>query len=821
MPSHSKLSRPSPRRPAVRLALALAALLLGVLSIAPLARAQERPPEITILHTAIGAPTPGGLPLSIFFALRDQNGNVVPRSVLGLDGAQGELTVKPEGGQAFPPVPITVGTPQTPIKIALVIDRSGSMNQLVGSASGGEQRPLDAIVRDAAVESIKAAPEQAEFAVFSFAERIEQQSDGFLRRVDQSQLIEDAIRRFTTNPSGTGNTCISDAALKAIETLNAAGDDSGVERKAVILFTDGLDKEADKPGNANNCTNADFSSVIRSAQLSSGTIIPIYTIWPCTEPCDQDQRVGLENLARETRGASAIGSLQEVGTLFQRVMELLNSQWVVTSNVLANQGNNTATLEVRLDNGGSRLPAAAPFLSPVTISPRPTIAVALQRYNPDKDSFEVTLGITNPGGVGQIVASVYNSENGGTLIGQEQSFDAPGETISFTLPTDGMQAGETFYLRVSGTGQDGQPLADGEGQPLRVVYNFEYQPKLSYSIGAVTPEYRENDPRLAIAVAARGAGQRELSFSGEIINRANGNKEALELTTLRDGQLRFPLPAMLRAATQPSEYEIVLRLEDGENVLERRTDPAVTLAPPPPPEGPPWLLIGLAVIGVALVGAIGGYVYMRSRPQKREIPLPFNPQTRLGPSEATTARPAPGPTPGPTPAAAPPKAAPTPPKAPPPARPAPPAAPAPDAAPTEIRAARAPAAPTVAAGAGATMVHRPAEPTVLHQPTKPRARIKVLKTVDPAQVREVTLELPCLIGREDVAFVITGDSKISRQHAELRLDGARLLLADLNSTNGTSVRDKPLEKRGAAPIEGPTTVGIGPNTTLEIELLTA
>lgn len=811
MLSHSKSARPGPRSSAgLRLALLIGAVL-GAMLLAPLTRAQERPPEIAVLHTAIQQQTdPASLPLSVFFTLRDQNGNIVPRSAVSLDGAEGELTVKPTGAQAFPPVPITVGTPQSPIKIALVIDRSGSMNQLVGDSNVSEKQTLDTIVRNAAVESIKLAPEQAEFAVFSFAERTELQSDGFLRKADQSQLIEDSIRRFTTNPSGTGNTCISDAALEAIKTLNGADTQGAqtVERKAVILFTDGLDKEADKPNGATNCTNADFGSVIRNAQLSSGTIIPIYTIWPCTEPCDQNQRVGLENLARETRGASAIGSLQDVSSLFQRVMELLNSQWLVTANVSAIAGANTATLEVRLEDGGNTLTAATPFESPITTVLAPQLAVAQQRYDSDSDTYKVTLTVVNPQNVGQVVAGVYNLDSGGTLIGQEQRFDNLKERLEFDLSTDGLRSGENYFLRISATGTNKQPLKDQQGAPLLITYPFVYEPKLSYTIGAITPEW-QNGP-LVVEVNVRGAGQRDLSFSGEIINRNGGAKEALELTTFRDGRLRFPLPTMLREASGPSEYELTLRLEEGENVLEQRTEQPVTLTPPDPPS-PPILLFVLAGLSVVIVGVIGSLFYVRSRPQKREIPLPYNSATMLPQQPSALLKPAPDKaklTPDSAPVS---PVAPTQAKIPPAVKITPPVKKQiPMAPPTEIRSSPAPAA--------ATIIHATSEPTVLHTAQrKPRVRIKVLKTLDQAQMREQIIDLPCTIGREQVSFAITGDPKISRLHAEIRVEDGRLLVGDAKSTNGTMVHDQQLESGATAPLEGVTVIGIGPNTLLEVE----
>src|SRR5262249_52007695 len=126
----------------------------------------------------------------------------------------------------------------------------------------------------------------------------------------------------------------------------------------------------------------------------------------------------------------------------------------------------------------------------------------------------------------------------------------------------------------------------------------------------------------------------------------------------------------------------------------------------------------------------------------------------------------------------------------------------------------------------ATVLHPPgsrpseinADATVLHKPEKPRrrVRVKVIRTVDPTQVREQIVTLPCVIGPEG-DFTIAGDVKISRAHVQIGIENDRFTLTDLNSTNGTFVGDTRLEKNGAVPFAGPTRVGVGPNTTVELE----
>ena len=48
------------------------------------------------------------------------------------------------------------------------------------------------------------------------------------------------------------------------------------------------------------------------------------------------------------------------------------------------------------------------------------------------------------------------------------------------------------------------------------------------------------------------------------------------------------------------------------------------------------------------------------------------------------------------------------------------------------------------------------------------------------------------IGRDRTCDVALNDTKVSRHHAQLRVDGGGCILADLNSRNGTFVNEKPI-----------------------------
>jgi hypothetical protein len=71
----------------------------------------------------------------------------------------------------------------------------------------------------------------------------------------------------------------------------------------------------------------------------------------------------------------------------------------------------------------------------------------------------------------------------------------------------------------------------------------------------------------------------------------------------------------------------------------------------------------------------------------------------------------------------------------------------------------------------------PAELLVLDESGEPREKISITRD-------------PVVVGRLSTNDVVLADSNVSRRHAELRRDGARWVLVDLGSTNGTLVNGK-------------------------------
>jgi len=61
------------------------------------------------------------------------------------------------------------------------------------------------------------------------------------------------------------------------------------------------------------------------------------------------------------------------------------------------------------------------------------------------------------------------------------------------------------------------------------------------------------------------------------------------------------------------------------------------------------------------------------------------------------------------------------------------------------------------------------------------------------------LETPISIGREEENAVRLNDERVSRFHAKIQEDGGRVILTDLDSTNGTRVNGRPISARVLRP----------------------
>jgi len=76
--------------------------------------------------------------------------------------------------------------------------------------------------------------------------------------------------------------------------------------------------------------------------------------------------------------------------------------------------------------------------------------------------------------------------------------------------------------------------------------------------------------------------------------------------------------------------------------------------------------------------------------------------------------------------------------------------------------------------------------------------IQVLEGLERGRVFE-SLQTPVTIGREDDNTIQLNDERISRFHSKIQEDDQRIILTDLDSTNGTRVNGRPVQLRVLRP----------------------
>jgi hypothetical protein len=95
-----------------------------------------------------------------------------------------------------------------------------------------------------------------------------------------------------------------------------------------------------------------------------------------------------------------------------------------------------------------------------------------------------------------------------------------------------------------------------------------------------------------------------------------------------------------------------------------------------------------------------------------------------------------------------------------------------------------------------TMIYRPpaeAAPEPEAPPPPPKREVVSL-TIGGGERHDVTSP-SVVLGRSRAADVRVSDANVSRRHAELRQEGTTYWIVDLDSTNGTSVNGKPVERQ--------------------------
>ena len=747
----------------VRLALGLMLVLAGV--------AHAAGETIFALNTTT-SDTGDALDVTLFYTMRDGDGRPVLPDQARFGGATMQLHNQP--GERGTPVVAEVGPATTPIRVALLIDASGSMSRAMPA------------VKQAAVDSLAQAPDQARFAVFAFNRIGANQEFAPIEAFPENRdLVRDAINAIP-NPVGGEPTCLFDATYRVIEFLARAAPNPE-DRRALVVFTDGKDDTGD---GANACLAQTADSVVRKALEER---VPLVTVGLCTETCDNLAVDVLERMGSETGGSSVRGVLEEMRDRFGSALASLKSQWVVRAPLLATAGTNQVAITLERQ-GAPPIGITTTFESPRDFNPAAQAQLALQR-RADGTAYQVLVRVTNPESLGDLVVATFEaSEQGQRILIDERAAhvrEAPRDDegrIVLEQPISGFSSGRTYCFVLRERGSD---TALGE-----VCDKFVLNPQ--FSIASVRVDRVANT--LVINLQIAGVPPADVTVSGQVTLAGN----LVDGATIRnaqpnpDGSLVIDLPPAIADARESHSYDVTLTLEVGDARV-----PAASKFDVAPVERVNF--IPLIAVGVMLVVAlIVALLLFRRRTRSSDLDLPPPPPGgRTGPyNEATTRlnRPAE------------PQAAAVKPSAPSASRPLvvpPPAV----------------VAPAAVAPANDSATER-AEPDGTIASALPAttpigaARVTIIRTVDVSeQGRTEILKLPCIVGRRagSATLVIPGDQKLSGQHLRLDVQGRTLYCTDLGSTNSTFINEQALVPQQPFAITGTTRVRLGPNTVIEVQ----
>ncbi|MCC6895917.1 MAG: FHA domain-containing protein [Anaerolineae bacterium] len=315
--------------------------------------------RMVVNYAEVASESSSSQTVNIYFTLFNEQDKAIPNP--GQTAAQLVLN-----GQTF--TASKVGKPTTPFYIVLVLDTSNSMKANAPK------------LREAALAAVGAAPDGTNIGILRFSHQIQPPS-GF---TTDKNLLNNTIGGLT-NEQFTGGTCLYDATFAAIDALKIAP----AGRRAVILFTDGVDE--DQFGNR-PCSQATEDTVIKNAQESQNT--PIYTIG-LTGNAKTDFTT-LNTMSGRTGGLASAGNPNELAFVFQEVINTLASQQQATFDTIClPNGSYSGALSVTISQPSSNASGVAGNINLGTDCFLPTATpTATETPNPTATSTPVPLTLS-------------------------------------------------------------------------------------------------------------------------------------------------------------------------------------------------------------------------------------------------------------------------------------------------------------------------------------------------------------------------------------------------------------------------------------------
>lgn len=651
------------------------------------------------------------------------------------------------------------GSATAPVSATLRNPQTPIYVALLLDTSGSMVNAMPA-VREAAKAMIEAAPPNMSIAVIPFNDVAESGPLVPLSNFTTNHgLVQRDIEIVQAQPGGA--TCLYNAAYNAIELLETQTP-SLEARRAVILFTDGRDEMV----NGQPCSRRTYADVIARATTNPNNLTPIFTIGLKEGANPRLDEEVLSEMAIDTNAYYAIGDRNGVSQLFEEIMGYLNSQWVAFADVRPHQGINQAELRVNV-GGAVPLRQAFNFTSSRSfVRAEETIAVRIEnvsQFDATNQRYQLSLSVDNPRGFAEIVVKVIDHE---TNTGLYDLRRAPESTLTINLDASTFKPDQEYRLELYALDETGVqiPLARRNNDEstyshdIRVIKHVPPPPPapIQVTIVGADADFQAQTLTLDLRISdATQVDKYQVSVTDPLGTRDQSDVLVFFLPPPGQPlQVRVPLPPLIAQIIAPREFSAVIDTWNKAGALEAPSE-ALSFVALPPPQPTFWQRIGTQLQTNTTLQIV------------LVLAVVGGAFWFLWPRKSTKQDEAPPPLP---------------------------------------------------------IDHTDADMRVPGVPMKATGKVRVRLIRAPNQSQEINVlatQLPVKIGRGDHCKVClryaTTDRRISREHAEVRIDNDFFYLVDLNSDNGTFVSEKRLEAHKPLRIQGVTRARLGPETLIEIE----
>lgn len=558
--------------------------------------------DIKILNV-VATPKDDQLGLDVYFTVT--RGNNEPLIGANIDMATIELL-----DQTDPSVEATVADPQTPFYVVLLLDASGSMQNVMPQ------------LREAALASLENVPPTARFQVIPFSDLPRPKLPDFLADTPRVARMIEGVNAI---PGGV--TCLYDSIFYSIDQLEKAAT-TRQERKAVIAFTDGVDETQ----TGERCSVYEYDDVLTKARSQGNSLTPVHTIGLCSNAsCRNINKRELQNLAFESGGFHASGEANQLGDLFRVIMDGLNAQKVASTDLYVCEGRHRAVLTVKLRDVAAPITMPFDFTSPECYerpAAPPGINIQSVDYDEAEDSYLIIVGVTNPQEAGLVSLKVLSEA--GIDVWQRTSSD-PQELIPFELSGAELTTNETYSIIAQVFDHDSREVLDEDGEAViaerELVHNPREAPLPRVTIRSVTPDYQTDLLKIVLEVDNATEFDNQAFYYQFSLNKG-GNELAQFDRELYQKQLNLAeaLPDILKAATTEVEYLLYMDLSTNEGLKIPIEPFEFNASIPPQPTF--WERWGLYIMGISGLGAlfIVGWLVASALSKKSEATEFYDPK---------------------------------------------------------------------------------------------------------------------------------------------------------------------------------------------------